>query len=415
MRIVLLIAFTLLLSSFTSAAQNLPSLILNRNINATFSIIAYDTAAREWGIAVATNNIYVGNSTCYLQPGTGAFSVIAETEPAYGLNGLLQLQQGKTIEQAIRYTRDRDSLADYRQVAGIDSTGNVFAFTGISLRNWKGVNTHLTGKHFAVMGNQLAPGTLPAMAAAFENTSGTLATRLLAAICAGEKAGGQITGKQSAALVVKGAANEWYNQIDLRVDHSSTPFSDLVRLLQYHYGRITLNQALYALNNQQTERGKNLLQKAITQTEGWYGIYSRIAKAWLLLNDTLQAIHTLKTAMAAEPRWQENLPAFYCLYAKEKSFAALYPESNFTIADWNNAISMLSALRQPEKATLLAQQITRQYPSSSYTWYLLASAWQQLGQLGKAMQANTRALQNDPENADALRLKALLALDLKKS
>lgn len=378
MRIVLLIAFTLYLSSFPSAAQNLPSLILNRNINATFSIIAYDTAAREWGIAVASNNIYVGNSTCYLQPGTGAFSVIAETEPAYGLNGLLQLQQGKTIEQAVRYTRDRDSLADYRQVAGIDSAGNVFAFTGTSLRNWKGVNTHLTGKHFAVMGNQLAPGTLPAMATAFENTCGSLATRL-------------------------------------RVDHSPTPFTDLERLLQYHYGRITLNQALYALNNQQTERGKNLLQKAITQTEGWYGIYSRIAKAWLLLNDTLQAIHTLKAAMAAEPKWKENLPAFYCLYAKEKSFAALYPESNFTIADWNNAISMLSALRQPEKAALLAQQITRQYLSSSYTWYLLACAWQQLGQLGKAMQANTRALQNDPENADALRLKALLALDLKKS
>src|SRR5476651_2336733 len=91
-----------------SSAQNLPSLLLNKNINSTFSITAYDEVAQEWGIAVATNNIYVGNSTIYIEPGIGAFSVIAETEPAYAINGFQQLKAGKSIEQAINYTREKD-------------------------------------------------------------------------------------------------------------------------------------------------------------------------------------------------------------------------------------------------------------------------------------------------------------------
>ena len=74
-------------------AQNLPSLLLEKNINSTFSILAYDDKAQEWGIAVATDNIYVGNSTIYIQPGIGAFSVIAETEPQYGIEGLERLKK----------------------------------------------------------------------------------------------------------------------------------------------------------------------------------------------------------------------------------------------------------------------------------------------------------------------------------
>lgn len=414
MRKMFLPAALALLITSKSFAQNLPSLLLNRNINATFSITAFDPVAREWGIAVATNNVYVGNSTCYIEAGTGAFSVIAETEPTYGINGLRLLQQGNSIEQAIRYTKEKDSLADYRQVAGIDSAGNVYAFTGSSLRYWKGVNTHHAGKNYVVMGNQLAQGTLTAMATTFENTSGTLATRLLTALMAGEAAGGQITGKQSAALLVKGSGNEWYNQIDLRVDHSATPFTDLERLLQYHYGRITLNQALYALQHQQPQRGKTLLQTAEKQTKGWYGIYSRITKAYLLLNDTLQAIRTIKAAVKAEPRWTENLPAFYCLYPKDSFFAATYPESSFTLTDWNSAISMLNNLQQPEPAIRLAQEITSRYPHSSHTWYLLACSWQQLHQPEKAQAANTRSLREDPENADARRLQPALTQLYKK-
>ncbi|MDB5146153.1 MAG: hypothetical protein JWQ57_173 [Mucilaginibacter sp.] len=400
-----LLFFVLLIFSMSKAslAQNLPSLVTSRNINSTFSIVGYDPQAKEWGTAVATNNIYVGNSTCYVEPGVGVFSVIAETEPQYGLNGIEQLKFGRTIEQAIRFTQQKDSLADYRQVSGVDAQGNVYAFTGSSLRYWKGVSTHLTGKYYAVMGNQLAPATLKMMAAVFEHTKGTLAERLLKSLLAGEEAGGQISGKQSAALVVKGLDKEWFNQIDLRVDHSRNPFEDLERLLNYHYGRITINQAIYAVNMNNRKRGEQLLQKAALQTVGWYGIYPKIAKAWLLLNNEQKAIGLIKAAVKAEPKWKENVPVFYCLY-HHPSIRALYPEKEFTVIDWNNAISMFIDLNKTSEAVNLVKKVIQKNPSSSYTWYLLAKANQQRGDTQAAQQADVSALKFDPENADAKRL-----------
>lgn len=403
MRFICTCVISLLLCLSHITAQNLPSLILNRNINATFSIIGYDPQAREWGIAVATNNIYVGNSTCYLQPGIGAFSVIAETDPAYGLNGLQQLKQGASVEQAIDDTRLHDSLADYRQVSGIDAQGNAWAFTGSSLRYWKGTAAHHTGRYYAVMGNQLSPGTLSAMATTFEQSTGTLAERLLQSLIAGEKAGGQITGKQSAALVVKGINNEWFNQIDLRVDHSHDPFAGLQRLLHYHYGRISINQAIYAISSNNSTRGLQLLQQGEQLTHGWYGIYPNVAKAYLLLNRPADAIRLILAAIKGEPRWKENLSAFYCLY-NYPVIRNLYPENRFTTADWNNAISMLTDLHQTQKAITLAHKTLHKTPTSSYTWYLLAQAWIQQGNADNARQANNNALLYDTANADAIRL-----------
>lgn len=389
--------------SVYSQAQNLPSLILNRNINSTFSIIAYDPQAQEWGISVATNNICVGNSTCYIQPGIGAFSVIAETEPLYAYSGFDQLKAGHTIEQAIQYTRLKDTLADYRQVSGIDATGNVYAFTGLSLKYWKGRSAHLAGKYYVVMGNQLAPNVLHDMASTFEHTEGSLAVRLLKALIAGENAGGQISGKQSAALLVKGSHNEWFNQIDLRVDHSREPFTDLQKLLNYHYGRILINQANYAINMGNKKRAEDLLKQAIRQTTGWYGIYSKIAKSYLLLGQDQNAIKLIKTAVLAEPRWKENISAFYYLY-HDPSISALYPVKRFTVIDWNNAISMLIDLSHLQESITLCKKTIRQYPSSSYTWYLQAKAYVALRDTDKARAADMTALKIDPENADAKRL-----------
>ena len=399
----LICLFCVLGLSVYSRAQNLPSLILNRNINSTFSIIAFDPQTQEWGIAVATNNIYVGNSTCYIQPGVGAFSVIAETEPTYAYNGFDQLKEGKTIEQAIQYTRLKDTLADYRQVSGIDATGNVYAFTGSSLKYWKGKSIHLAGKYYVVMGNQLAPNVLHDMASTFEHTEGTLAVRLVKALKAGEKAGGQISGKQSAALLVKGSHNEWFNQIDLRVDHSRDPFADLQKLLNYHYGRILINQANYAISMGNKKRGEDILKQAVKQTLGWYGIYPKIAKTYLLLGQDQNAIKFIKAAVLAEPRWKENLSAFYCLY-HDPVISSLYPVKQFTVIDWNNAISMLIDLGRLTESLSLCKTVIGRYPSSSYTWYLQAKTFTALKDIDKARAADMASLKIDPENADAKRL-----------
>ncbi|MDJ1505367.1 DUF1028 domain-containing protein [Xanthocytophaga agilis] len=384
-------------------SQNLPSLVTDRNINSTFSIIAYDKATQEWGIAVATNNIYVGSSTIYIEPGLGAFSVIAETKPLYAINGFKQLQHGKTIEQAIVSTASTDSLADYRQVAGIDGKGHVYAMTGSSLKYWKGKAGHLTGESFVVMGNQLADNVLTSMAETFRTSQGTLAERLLQSLIAGQKAGGQINGKQSAALVVKGEKNEWFNQIDLRVDHSVQPFEDLQKLLNYHYGRIRLNQAMFAIRMKNIARGKLLLSQAEPMIEGWNGMYGKLAKAYLLLNDEKKAISIISKAIKENPYWKENLPAFYCLrHAPE--IKLLLDETTFTLADWNNAISILIDLQKSAESIDLGQKILKQYPESSYTNYLLAKAVLLNQNKSSAKSYLEKAIQLDKANADAQRL-----------
>ncbi len=180
------LVYFLLLTAINSHSQNLPSLLTQKNINATFSILAYDEITKEWGAAVATNNIYVGSSTIYIEPGLGAFSVIAETEPRYAIEGFLKLKEGKSIKQAITEVKNSDDEANYRQVSGIDAKGNVFAFTGQSLKYRNGKASEILGTEYVVMGNQLADEVLSNMSSTFEKSEGTLAERLLKSLVAGQ-------------------------------------------------------------------------------------------------------------------------------------------------------------------------------------------------------------------------------------
>ncbi len=402
------IAFFLLSAiTLSSHTQNLPSLLTGRNINATFSITAYDSTAQEWGIAVATNNIYVGNSTVYIEPGLGAFSVIAETEPAYAYNGFDQLRQGKSIREAIGYTSKTDSLVYLRQVAGIDRYGNTFAFTGASWKYQKGFAGSLAGPHYVVMGNQLAPEVLSRMSAAFTATTGTLAQRLLAAIVAGQKAGGQITGKQSAALVVKGPNNIWFNNIDLRVDDSRDPFGDLTRLLNYHYGRIRTNQATYAIRMGNRPRALLLLQQADSLTRGWNGLQSKIALAWLLLHENAKAVATIRAAIHENPQWKENIPAFYVL-RNEPGMQEYFKGRTFTEKDWIAALDLFDQLDRPLEEEALCRKALLQFPASSYLYYLLAQSLRAQTKTADAKLALQQAVKLDPENAEAVVLLATM-------
>ncbi|MFT3823014.1 MAG: DUF1028 domain-containing protein [Chitinophagaceae bacterium] len=395
------VLFSICLVMFSTVihGQNLPELLTGKNINATFSIVGYDEQRKEWGIAVATNNIYVGNSTVYIEPGVGAFSTIAETEPTYAFNGFRLLKESKTIQEAIEYTMKTDAEAYLRQVGGLDANGNAFAFTGSTLKSWKGNAGHITGKNFVVMGNQLADSVLTAMANTFQQTSGLLSERLLKSLLAGQKAGGQLNGKQSAALVVKGLNNEWFNQVDLRVDHSLTPFDDLQRLFNYHYGRIQLNQAITALQNGNKERGRSLLLGAIPMIEGWNGIYSKVAKAWIMLKDEQKAVEVIKKALAENSRWKENLPAFYCL-ADDPAIKNLFKTEDYTVADWNNAISMFMGIGQYTQAIELAKKVLLQFPRSAYTAYLLGGAYEKTGDKQQARKEYQRSLTLDPDNQE---------------
>ena len=356
-----------------ASTQNLPSLLNGKNINATFSLIAFDSTAQEWGIAVATNNIYVGNSTIYIQPGLGAFSVIAETEPKYAIQGFELLKQGKTIQQAIEYTIQQDSERYLRQVSGIDKNGNTFAFTGATWKYQPGFAGTRRGKNCLAMGNQLADSVLRSMVSTFEHQKGTLAERLLAALLAGQSAGGQIQGKQSAALVVKGAFNEWYNNIDLRVDNAKDPFGELTGLLRYHYGRIRLNQAIYAINMGNISFGKARLIEAEQMIKGWNGIQGRLALAYLLLNENTKAVTIIRAALEENPKWKENLPAFYLL-KDLPGMKGLIDEKYFNEKDWIDAVSFVKQLNRSEETISVSQKGLQQFPGSSYLHYLLGKS-----------------------------------------
>ncbi|MEL6305701.1 MAG: DUF1028 domain-containing protein [Bacteroidota bacterium] len=384
-------------------SQNLPSLLLEKNINATFSIIAFDADQEEWGIAVATNNIYVGNSTIHIEPGLGAFSIIAETEPLYAIKGFEHLKTGKSIEKAISLTRETDGVAHYRQVAGIDKLGNTFAFTGEALKYWRGSAKHIVGEQYVVMGNQLQEAVLPEMAKTFESAKGTLAERLLESLLAGQKVGGQITGKQSAALVVKGTHNEWFNQIDLRVDHSKTPFKDLKRLLNYHYGRIRLNRALYAQREGNPTLAEQRLAAAEEMLEGWTGMYPRIALANFSIRNEESAVQWIQKGLEENSNFKAYLPSFYIL-KDHPALKDLIKEETFDIRDRESALSMFSNVGRELDLISLAKKLIAKDITSSQVYFLLGRAYYFEKEKAKSIQNLAKAIELDNQNIEAVRL-----------
>lgn len=394
--------FTLLFSfiSIIATGQNMPSLLSGKNINSTFSILAFDEENKEWGIAVATDNICVGNSTIYIKPGIGAFSVIAETNPEYATNGFSKLKEGSTIEESILYTKSQDEESHYRQVSGMDSKGNIFAFTGEALKYWDGKADHMVMENFVVMGNQLDNYVLERMSSAFKNAKGTLAERLLASLIEGQIAGGQITGKQSAALIVKGLNNEWNNQIDLRVDNSKQPFEELKTLLNYYYGRIRLNQAIFAIEYGNEKRALKKLDEAEKLLEGWNGHYSKIAYVNSLIGNDEESVIWIKKALLENSNWKVNLPAFYYLRNHEK-LSQLIDPNTFSLKDWETAISMLIKLNRANEAILLSNEILSKGKQSSYLFYLLGESYYKIGNNKEAKNKLESALKIDQTNIEA--------------
>lgn len=384
-------------------SQNLPSLLMDKNINATFSIIGYDETAKEWGIAVATDNIYVGNSTIYIEPNVGAFSVIAETEPSYGISGLAKLKKGKSIEQVLTEISCNDAERNYRQVSGMDNNGHVSGFTGKSLKFWQGHASMISGENYIVAGNQLAENVLEAMSESFEKSEGTLGQKLLKSLIAGQNEGGQRTGKQSAAIVVKGLHNEWFNQIDLRVDNSKEPIKELQTLMNYHYGRIRLNQSIFAFREGNRKLAKDKLIASELMLNGWTGIYSKIAFIHIALNNEDGAVKWIKKGLEENPNWSVNLPAFYVLHEHPEIKTIIKPET-FGEKEWKIALGMLSNLGREMELITLGNTLLEKNIQSSYLYFLVGRAYYYENDLPKAILFLTQALDIDVENVEAEKL-----------
>ena len=203
---------------------------------ATFSIVARDPTTGELGVAVQSKFIAVGSAVPYAKAGVGAIASQAWGNVRYGPVGLELLGKGKTPEAVTRLMTDADPGRDQRQLAIIAPEGNASIHTGKKCLDWAGGQT---GPDYAVQGNILTgPEVTQAMARAFEDANGTLAERMIESLRAGQKAGGDKRGRQSAALLVVrkgwgyGGLNDRFR--DLRVDDHPTPIEELDRIYQLH-------------------------------------------------------------------------------------------------------------------------------------------------------------------------------------
>ena len=203
---------------------------------ATFSIVGYDAETGALGIAVQSKFFAVGAVVPWAEAGVGAIATQSWANTTYGPKGLKLLKSGLSAEQTLERLIADDEGRATRQVGIVDAKGNVAHYTGGECNEWAGA---VSGKHYTAQGNILAgEDVVKAMGKAFEATEGELADKLMAALFAGQEAGGDTRGQQSAALLVVreqggyGGFNDRY--IDLRVDDAEKPIEELQRLLEIH-------------------------------------------------------------------------------------------------------------------------------------------------------------------------------------
>lgn len=198
----------------------------------TFSIIGYDPETEELGIAVQSKFLGVGAVVPWAKAGVGAVATQSYANPAYGPDGLALMEQGKTAEETLKTLVEADEGRSLRQAGMMDAKGGAATYTGEDCYDWAGGRI---GENCVAQGNILVSGaTVDAMVDTFEQTEGDLADRLLVALDAGQGAGGDKRGMQSAAIYVvkeKGGyleANDRY--VDLRVDEHPDPIKELIRI-----------------------------------------------------------------------------------------------------------------------------------------------------------------------------------------
>jgi len=203
---------------------------------ATFSIVARDPANGDLGVGVQSKFLAVGSVVPWVRAGVGAIATQAHANVGYGPDGLALLERGLSADAVLAQLLGADESREHRQVGIVDRDGHAAAYTGSACHPWAG---HQTGEGFACQGNLLASGAVVrAMAERFQQSTGELAERLVAALEAGQSAGGDRRGQQAAALYVARAGGSYGGfldrYIDLRVDDHPNPIVELGRLLRLH-------------------------------------------------------------------------------------------------------------------------------------------------------------------------------------
>jgi uncharacterized Ntn-hydrolase superfamily protein len=202
----------------------------------TFSIIAYDATAEEWGVAVQSKFLAIGAVTPWVRAGAGAIATQAFINVSYGHDGLSLLEQGLSAQEVVERLTSRDPGRESRQLGVVDRDGNSACFTGSACFEWAGQHQ---GKRYAAQGNTLVSAdTLTALVERYESGAGEpLARRLVESLAAAQEAGGDRRGQQAAAVLTARAGAGYGGSdvhVDLRVDDHPRPIEELRRLLDLH-------------------------------------------------------------------------------------------------------------------------------------------------------------------------------------
>lgn len=279
-----------------------------RAAHATFSIVACDK--RACGAAVATNNLAVGATVIYARAGVGALATQFETNPGYGPRGLALLERGSAPQAALDELLRTDGNFEgqdtaYRQVGVVGADGKAAVYTGreAMASAWAGA---LSGPGYAIQGNGLAGrGVLDAMQSTFARTTGGLEERLLAALAAGEAAGGQSTGRLSAALLVR-TADGGFADVDLRVDAAERPIAELRKLLDMRAANAALIRAERAAGASRGDEARREIAEALRLGAGWDRVWRRAARLELQLGDAEAAVQALAVFQHLNAAWAKR-------------------------------------------------------------------------------------------------------------
>ncbi|MBI2845443.1 MAG: DUF1028 domain-containing protein [Chloroflexi bacterium] len=267
----------------------------------TFSIVAYDPSAEEWGVGVQSKFLAVGALVPWAKAKVGAIATQAWANLSYGPEGLHLLNRGLSAQEVVEELTKDDPDREKRQLGVVDGQGRAASFTGKECLHWAG---GIVGDGFCCQGNILvSEETVKAMARAFEETQGELAERLIAALLAGQEAGGDSRGQQGAGLLVvkdKGSYGGFIDRmIDLRVDDHPTPILELKRILELHrlYFGQTDPEKLVKLDAPVVKE----LQERMSRTGHYQGpLHGDYDDA------TRQALRNLVGRENLEDRWRED-------------------------------------------------------------------------------------------------------------
>ena len=281
----------------------------------TFSIVAYDQENGDLGVAVQSKYFMVGPVVPWAQAGVGAVATQAWVNVSLGPLSLELLKDGVPVEEVVESLMAEDDGRDRRQLGLVDAQGNSYSYTGPECTPWAGGRT---GPNYAIQGNILESGeVVDAMAVAFEAAHGELAERLMVALEAGEAAGGDARGSQSAALLVvrygAGIAGYGDRYVDLRVDDHATPVSELRRLLHLHYSNGFVNRAHTLMDEEKTDEALEDALKAAILSPDSDVAHLCLCRAYYMNGATPKAVEEYEIAkelnrkvvfmVSRSPRW----------------------------------------------------------------------------------------------------------------